>query len=317
MGNKKRSASKKQTVVILLILLAAVCAYYFSRPGAIPNGTIPSSAPAAETPPAGTDTNKGELTVYVLDVGQGDSIFLLSPSGKTMLIDASESSAYPVIDDFLKDMKIDRLDVAVATHPHSDHIGGMEKVIENYEIGTFFMPGAESNTKTFENMLTALDEKNVPVEQAKAGRNAAITWDDAVEIRILSPFDVNYDDLNDYSVMLRAKYGDTAILLTGDAEGEAEKLALKELPNSYFKADVLKLGHHGSSSSTSDKFLAEVDPKVAIASVGAGNDYGHPHEETLEKLNAAGITLYRTDLNGTIKIVLDGTKVEVTPEKEG
>jgi beta-lactamase superfamily II metal-dependent hydrolase len=316
MGNRKKTASKKQIFVFLLVLLAAVCVYYFSRTGVIADGTEPTSRPAAETPSAGAET-RGELTVYVLDVGQGDSIFLLSPSGKTMLIDASESSAYPVIDDFLKNMEIGKLDAVIATHPHSDHIGGMEKVIENYDIGTFYMPGAESNTKTFENMLTALDERDVQVKQAKAGQSSVITWDDAVEIRVLSPFDVNYDNLNDYSIMLRAKFGDTAILLTGDAEGVAEKLALKELPNSYFKANVLKLGHHGSSSSTSDKFLAEVHPDVAIASVGAGNDYGHPHEETLEKLDADGIPLYRTDLNGTIKIVLDGTKVEVTPEKQG
>ncbi|OQB23360.1 MAG: ComEC family competence protein [Firmicutes bacterium ADurb.Bin182] len=315
MGKKSRSGSNRRLIVYLLVLLIAACVYYFIQSG--PAADIPNPASTPEAPAETDDggTAQGELTVYVIDVGQGDSILLLSPSGKTMLIDAGESSAFPAIDALLKELNIKRLDIAVATHPHSDHIGAMEKVIRNYEIGAFYMPPVEHTTKTFENMLTALDELSVPVKKAEVGSTEPVSWDDAVQILVLSPFDVEYDDLNDYSIMLNVRFKETAVMLTGDAEQTAEALALKELPNRYFKADVLKLGHHGSSTSTSDKFLAKVDPEIAVISVGAGNDYGHPHDETIEKLKSSGISVYRTDENGTVKIVLDGTNVKVLPDK--
>ena len=137
-----------------------------------------------------------------------------------------------------------------------------------------------------------------------------------MEIRILSPLaDVTYDDLNDTSVVCRVRFGDTSILLTGDAESYAEKAALKELPASYFRSTVLKLGHHGSSSSTSAAFLDAVGPEAAIASLGADNEYGHPHEETIEALRSADTPFYRTDQSGTIHIAMDGANYSIKTEK--
>ncbi len=324
-GSKKKRSLRNTVSLLLVLLLIAGINYFMGDP----LGMFPEEAPAnkpiftaaGETtrPPAissGFASQEGTLEAYILDVGQGDSIFLRSPSGKTMLVDASTSSAFDHIDAFLQEQSVEKLDVVIATHPHADHIGGMTKVIEQYEIGTFYMTDAQTNTAGFEKMLTALQKKNITVKQAVAGKNSFVTWDDAVEVAILSPFsEFTYDDLNNSSIICRIKFGDTAIMLTGDAEAYAEKIALGELSRDYFKADVLKLGHHGSSSSTCAAFLEAVDPDIAIASLGADNDYGHPHEETLAALKEAGIPLYRTDESGDIHVLLDGSKVSVETTK--
>ncbi len=288
-----------------------------------PTGT-PKDTPA-KTPkpkssqalPAATSSLPGRtLDTYVLDVGQGDCIFLKSPSGKTMLVDASTSDQYKNIDAFLSSQKVKRLDVVIATHPHADHIGSMQKIVENYEIGTFYMPDAVTTTAVFNNLLDTLEKKKILVEQAVAGPESFIPWDKDVEIRILSPFaDTNAEDLNNQSVVCRVRYKNTAVMLTGDAEAAAESRMLKELPASYFSATVLKLGHHGSNTSTSDAFLAAVNPQAAVASLGIGNEYGHPHKEIIAKLKAAKITFYRTDKNKTLHISMNGKAYTITAEK--
>lgn len=270
----------------------------------LPSSANPSSAASAEV--SGTP-----IEVFILDVGQGDSILLRSPSGKTMLVDASESKAFPVIEQQLADLDITRLDVVIATHPHSDHIGGMKKVIDAYDIGTFYMPNVTHTTKTFENMIEALENKpKTKVVAAEAGK--LISWDDEVEVRILSPFtDEKYSDLNDYSVVIRVKYGNNAIMLTGDAEIHAEEIMLQRLPSEYLTADVLKLGHHGSSTSSSDAFFDAVNPSLAVMSLGEDNSYGHPHEETVALLERTQTPCFRTDLNGTVYLMMDGTEITV------
>lgn len=332
-SNKK--SSKNRLVTLLLVL--AVCALLYAFGGQSvwevpeePVGPVSSSTPAqnieTDTPvsSAAPDTAEetaapldGTLSVYVMDVGQGDSILLISPSGKTMLVDASESKAFSHIDAFLQEHGVETLDVVVATHPHSDHIGGMTKVINNYEIGTFYLPNVTHTSATFEKMLAALEDRNITVRQAEATDNSFIEWDGSVEVRILSPV-INADygrDLNDWSVMLHISYGDTSILLTGDAEEYAEWYTLNSFPAEYFDADVLKLGHHGSSTSTSDEFFEAVSPDYAVASMGADNEYGHPHKETIELLEENGVPFYRTDRDGDISIVMDGASVAITTEK--
>ena len=259
------------------------------------------------------------LDVFIIDVGQADSILLRSPSGKTMLIDAGESKNFPAIKKKLKELGITRLDVVIATHPHSDHIGGMTKVIETYDIGKFYLPDAAHATKTYENMIAALEKKpNTKVIAAAADAVSSIAWDTDVEVLILSPFaDAKYKDFNNYSVVIRVKYGETSILLAGDAETAAEAVMLERLPADYFSATVLKLGHHGSTTSTSADFFAAVAPKLAVISVGEGNSYGHPGGEMLDMLKAAQTPCFRTDLNGTIYLHLDGKDVLVYCEKEG
>lgn len=262
---------------------------------------------AAATAEAALD---GELACYVLDVGQGDSILLVSPSGKTMLIDCSESKYYDTIAADLDALAIDRLDIVVATHPHADHIGGMAKIIRDYDIGAFYMTDFAATTATYERMLDALEAKNVPINVTTT--DTVIAWDDACSVTVLSPVaGESYDDCNTSSIVLRVSYGNTAVMLTGDAEKETEQIMLAHFDRSAFRADVLKLGHHGSSTSTSEAFLQAVNPAFVVCSVGDGNDYGHPHQETLALMERFGLTMYRTDMRGTVKIVLDGTSAKV------
>ncbi len=271
----------------------------------------PNASPSSENESAKT------LEAFFVDVGQGDCIFLRSPNGKTMLVDCGELSSFPAVEEFLKSQNVERLDVVVATHPHSDHIGGMAKVIDNYKIGKFYMPAIENTSSAFEAMISALEEKEVNVIAADASTKSKVSWDSDVEVRILSPFsDIEYSNLNCYSVVMRIKFAGTALMLTGDCEKESERIMLDRLPTDYFTADILKLGHHGSSTSTSVDFLTAVNPSVAIAMLGKDNSYGHPHRETLKLMKDYALKLYRTDKCGAIRVVLDGKTVAVFPERK-
>lgn len=299
--------------------IAAEAAYSEAtpQPGATPSLEAAAATPMPSPSPASIPgQTEGTLEIYVLDVGQGDSIFLRSPKGKTMLVDTGEAQYFSVIDDFLQEQGVEKLDVVVATHPHSDHIGGMYKVLDAYPVRKFYLPAVTHTTSTFEKMLSSLEAQNVTPKIAYASRNAKIAWgDSSVTARILSPFEGVEYDMNNWSVVLNVHYGETSILLTGDAETYAESVMLANLSKDELAATVLKLGHHGSSTSTSEAFLSAVSPKIAVVSVGKDNDYGHPNEETLALLEQRGITLYRTDEQGMIKIVLDGTRATVTVEK--
>ena len=266
----------------------------------------PSGASAATLPPVSAG-----LLVSFLDVGQGDSIFLRSPSGKTMLVDGGPVGAFPAIDQYLTSLGVAGLDVVVASHLHADHIGGLIPVVDSYPIGDLYYPPFAAESDVYFDLLDALKESQATVHQPYAGKNTLIPWDDAVEVRILAPYETVYDDFNDTSYILRISYGNTAVLLTGDTTELGEKLALKAQPNEYFKADVLKIAHHGSRDGTFERFLDAVSPAIAVISVGKDNDYGHPNQELLDRLSERGITLYRTDEDGTITLLLDGTSVTV------
>ena len=335
--NDKMASRKSSKVSVILIGIIVLAALVFSivapnqfnalyeavigRPaetvspftGNSPDAILytPNASPSSENESAKT------LEAYFVNVGQGDCIFLRSPNGKTMLVDCGELSSFPAVEEFLKSQNVERLDVVVATHPHSDHIGGMAKVIDNYKIGKFYMPAIENTSSAFEAMISALEEKEVNVIAADASTKSKIRWDDDVEVRILSPFsDIEYSNLNCYSVVMRIKFADTALVLTGDCEKESERIMLDRLPTDYFTADILKLGHHGSSTSTSVDFLTAVNPSVAIAMLGKDNSYGHPHRETLKLMKDYALKLYRTDKCGAIRVVLDGKTVAVFPERK-
>lgn len=280
-----------------------------ASPTPLPQGT----ADAGSDP--GIQQTSG-MHAYILDVGQGSCAFIRSPGGYTMLIDAAESQYYPVIEEFLQEQGVERLDVVVASHPHSDHIGAMAKVIQNFEIGAFYLPDKPHTTATYERMIQALEDKEVAVYPAAGSKDAAIAWDPLVTASILSPVEgVSYDDLNNVSAVIRLSYGDTSILFPGDAEDEAQEIMLSKLPLSCFPSSVLVIAHHGSSNASSDPFLQAVDPSLAVISVGEGNDYGHPHQEVLDKLERMGIPYYRTDENGTVHILLNGKKVQVETQR--
>ena len=251
------------------------------------------------------EKTNGNLKVHFLDVGQGDSILVQFPDGENMLIDAGPSESSQYIVSYIKTQGIKKLDYLVLTHPHVDHIGGFENVFKNFKIGSVYMPKVTANTRTFQNMLLSVKEKGLKIKSAKAG--VKIIDRDNLQVDFVAPVDTEYDDLNNYSAVIRIQYGDTAFLLTGDAGTESEAQILASGVN--LKADVLKIGHHGSSHSCSISFLTAVSPQYAVISVGAGNNYGHPSEKTTIKLEKAGIKVLRTDQLGTIVFSSDGRTV--------
>lgn len=303
---------RRIALIALLLALALAACLLLPRLRQTPAEAQPSPAPTDA--PIATDAPSGDpaagLTVTFLDVGQGDCIFLRAPGGETMLVDAGYAYAFDTLDAFLTAQNVVGLDVAVASHLHADHIGGLIELIDTYPVGVFYRPPFDAASETFYDLIDALEESNARTKTPYAGVNTLIDWADGVEVRILSPYQVVYDDFNDTSFILRVRYGETAVLLTGDAGEVAERLALKAQPNHLFGANVLKVGHHGSKNGTLDGFLDAVNPEIAVICCGE-NDYGLPNEALLDRLNARGVTLLRTDEDGTITLLLDGTGVQV------
>ncbi len=249
-----------------------------------------------------------KLTVHFIDVGQGDCELAQLPQGRTMLIDAGDNGHEQDIIDYIDGLNIRKIDYLIATHPHADHIGGMEEIIEKYDIGEVYMPRAEATSKTFEKMLDAIESKKLPVHSAAAGRN--IFDFDGVKADFIYPYEgEEHDNLNNYSAVVRLECDKTSFLFMGDAEAEAEGEIMEKGGN--VQCDVLKVGHHGSKTSSELSFLQSANPKYAIISCGENNKYGHPHKETLEKLNNIKTEVLRTDILGTIKITTNGNVISV------
>lgn len=244
------------------------------------------------------------LTAFFLDVGQGDSGFLELPEGKTMLIDAGTSKSAKSIVSFIRSRGHSRIDYVIATHPHADHIGGMTEILNNFEIGDFYTVSAKSDSKTYKNMISALTEKEIPVTEVTA--NYRLLGIPQISAVFAAPVSVA-SDLNNASCVLRLSLGESDFLFAGDAESESEKLMLSG--NVPLDAEVLKVGHHGSKTSSTEAFVWAVHPIYAIISCGVGNSYGHPSEETLDRLAKVGAKTLRTDINGTIEIRADKYKV--------
>lgn len=252
------------------------------------------------------------LKVVVIDVGQGDSILLVSPEGETMLVDAGPADAFPKIAATLRKNGVTSLDAVVATHPHTDHIGSMAAVLDAYEVGAYYTIAADPAEADDTGLSRALKDEGCPVVLVHGGM--MIPWAESCTATVLNPiaaYDSEPAEMNDRSIVLHVRYGDTSVLLTGDAEAIAEKRMLDTFPKSMLKADVLKLGHHGSSSSTGYSFFLAVDPDYAVASCERDNDYGHPHLETLSLLYDTRTAFYRTDRDGTVTFLLDGETVSV------
>jgi competence protein ComEC len=260
------------------------------------------AAPAPDTEPAAHP-----LEVHFIDVGQADSILVQTPGGKTMLIDAGNNADGDAVVSYIKSQGVKKIDVLVGTHPHEDHIGGMDNVINSFDIGKIYMPQATTTTKTYEDVLTAISRKGLKITAAKGGQT--IDVDPAIKADVLAPNSSTYDDLNNSSIVIKLTYKNTSFLLAGDAEDISEQEMVNKGYN--LKADVLKVGHHGSDSSTTPAFLKAVSPKYAVISVGRGNDYGHPAPATLTKLASAGIEIYRTDEAGTIIATSDGNTIRL------
>lgn len=251
----------------------------------------------------------GTLSVSFVDVGQADCTIIRS-GANNMLIDAGTNAGAASLVATIRDMGIRRFDVIVGTHPHEDHIGGMDAVINNFDIGAIYMPDAPTDTKTFLDVLTTIKNKGLKITRPSPGDTFNLG---EAKCTILAPNKNSYDDLNNYSIVIRMTYGKTSFLFTGDAQSVSEK---EMLAKDYdLSADVLKVGHHGSDSSTTPAFLAAVSPEYAVIMVGDGNDYGHPHQVTLDKLKAAAVKVYRTDKNGTVTFTSDGSNLTVKTER--
>ena len=253
-------------------------------------------------------TPKGTLAVHFLDIGQGDSIFIELPNSQTMLVDAGENYYGEGIINYIYDCGYEKLDYLVATHPHSDHIGSMSYIVRHMDIDAVYMPKVSTTTKTYENLLDSISNKGLKIKTAIAGTK--ILDIDELEIVILAPVEIYEDDLNNCSVILKITYKDRSFLLTGDAEK-------KEFEDVYLdmSADVLKVAHHGSSTSTTEEILEKIKPEIAVISLGEDNEYGHPHKSTLKLLNNIECDIYRTDEDKTVKISTDGENLEIETDR--
>ena len=247
-----------------------------------------------------------DMYVHFLDVGQGDSIFIELPNGKTMLIDSGENYHGAAILSYIKDRGYDKIDYVVGTHPHSDHIGSMAYIVRNIKIGSVYLPKVATNTVMYEKLLEAVEKKNRKIQNGRAGITIARDKDRDFAARIIAPLEVDEKNLNNSSVMILLDYKDATFLFTGDAEKDELNTIKADVT-----ADVLKLGHHGSRNANPKDFLEKVDPQIAVISCGVDNDYGHPHRETLDILNEMDCDVYRTDKDQTVTIYTDGEKLGV------
>lgn len=242
-----------------------------------------------------------ELTVHFISVGQADSIFI-DYGDYDILIDGGNNSDGPLVVEYLKELETDDIEIMIATHPHEDHIGGLDDVLEAYSVETIIDSGLDYDSKTYKDYYSAAqNEEGATFIQDK---NMTFELGENVILKILETGD-DFKDTNDFSVIVILDYNDIEFLFTGDMESHVELESL----NLFSDIDVLKVGHHGSSTSSSNEFLNVTKPEYAVICVGEGNKYGHPHAETLEKLNARNIDIYRTDELGHIIVTTDGNNV--------
>ncbi len=258
------------------------------------------------TPNVQTTEIDGDLVVHFIDVGQADCI-LIEQDDHFMLIDAGNNDDSKLVTKYLSDCGVEKLDIVIGTHPHEDHIGGLDSVINTYKINTFIMPDVVHTSRTFQDVMDAIDTNDLMVTTPQVGKE--YTLGKAI-ITILSPIDKEYEDLNEYSVVIRLSYGETSFLFTGDAESINENEMLSNYSD-LLDVDVLKVAHHGSSYSNTQAFLDQVSPSIAVIMVGANNKYGHPHDEVIDSLNKMNVPIYRTDKDGTIIMTSDGKTIQV------
>lgn len=273
---------------------------------------VTTTTSATTTTPASTTTEpdveitefSDEMKVHFIDVDQGDSTFIELPNGEAMLIDAGETDQADKVVTYIYTQGYDTIDYVVATHAHSDHIGGLPVILDSFNIGNFYMTSAVATTSIYEDMLNAVDESGAAVHDIMAGD---VIYNEAnLLIEVVAPKEIDYDEQNNNSVVIKLTYGDDKFLFTGDAEKSEEDGIWTNI-----KCDVLKVGHHGSDSSSSSNFLKKVEPSYVVISCGLHNSYGHPTDDVLKRFDDRNIDVYRTDLQGTIVFTSDGSNISV------
>lgn len=284
----KRKSINPKAVTAVVLAIVAILAFVFTRFGS----NVKKPADTASTPSV-----TGKMTVSFIDVGQGNCT-LVRCKDKTILVDAGEVGAADTVINYIKNLKIDTLDCVIATHPHSDHIGALTKVLYEFKIKDLIMPEIPEDiiptSKTYEKFLTAVSENAENVIAAEPGETYSYG---EMNMEIFAPLH-DYDDLNDMSVVSRISYGETSVMFMGDATSAVEKDLLSE--STDYSATILNVGHHGSKTSSSEVWLEAVNPEYAVICCGLNNDYGHPNKVVTNRLEKLGIEFFRTDLLGTI-----------------
>ncbi|HPN31663.1 MAG TPA: MBL fold metallo-hydrolase [bacterium] len=299
------------SIIAFLIALIIGCFFYFNQTKNVRNiASLPSQL-----------WQPGMLLTSFIDVGQGDGIVIITPNKKVIVIDAGptndgarRSNGQKIID-YLKQYDITEIDYLILTHPHADHLGGMPAILKKLKVKTFIDTGFKSTNKQYLWILNAVKEKNI--EYCIPEKNEEFQFDENVFAKVLNVAHSVPEKIlhaNNSSLVLKLEFIKIAFLLTGDMESDVEKIVLFE--NQKLKADVLKLGHHGSRSSSSDEFLTAVAPKYAVAMCGKNNHFKHPHQPTLDKIKKIGAQLFRTDINGNIEFLSDGEAVKITLQNE-
>lgn len=261
-----------------------------------------------ETTNNNTTIQNNKIKIHFIDVGQGDSIFIELPNNTTMLIDAGEASKGQVVANYIKVLGYSKINYLIGTHPHTDHIGGLAYIINNFSIESIYMPKAVSSSKTYENLLNTISEKSLKIKNATSGVN--VFSNNNLKIDIIAPNSDSYSDLNNFSVVIKITYGNRTFLFMGDAETKSENEIVTNV-----SADVIKIGHHGSDTSSGQSFVNKVKAKYAIITVGNNNKYNHPYQKIIERWTNIGATIYRTDLNGNIVVTSDGNSLDISSSK--
>lgn len=306
MENKKRPVQKMMLTVMLLcsFLLGGCTNTAFDGAGKNGRDTLFLAEEESRTGDHGTgELADSRMEVHFIDVGQGDAT-LISCDGYDMLIDAGNNDKGTEVWSYLKQQGVERLDYVIGTHPDADHIGGLDVILYKFDCDTVIMPEGENDTRTYEDVVQVLEEKEYPVTYPVVGETYSLG---GASFTVIAPNKDYGTDRNDSSVGILVEHGENRFLLTGDAEETAEEDILEN--GIDISADVYKAGHHGSKTASTEAFLEAVNPEYAVISCGEGNSYGHPHAEVLNRFRSMGIDVFRTDEQGTIVAVSDGKEI--------